>query len=118
MTGTAQLSLRAFDVPVDAPVRLALIFGEVLDSASVPRDGARHRVSGGQGALVVPGTVRLRADAPGYVPLTRSPILDAPSLVDAMTRLDDNDLLKWETFENVRALLANLELTFKLKGLP
>ncbi len=91
---------------------------EVLDSASVPRDGPRHWVSGGQGALVVPGTVRLRADAPGYVPLTRSPILDSPALVDAMTRLDDNALLKWETFENVRALLANLELTFKLKGLP
>jgi hypothetical protein len=38
MTGYAQLSLRAFDIPVDAPVRLALIFGEVLAEVTEPFD--------------------------------------------------------------------------------
>ena len=38
MTGYAQLSLRSFDIPVDAPVRLALIFGEVLAEVTEPFD--------------------------------------------------------------------------------
>ncbi len=38
MTGYAQLSLRSFDVPVDAPVRLTLTFGEVLAEVTEPFD--------------------------------------------------------------------------------
>ena len=38
MAGYAQLSLRSFDIPVDAPVRLALIFGEVLAEVTEPFD--------------------------------------------------------------------------------
>lgn len=38
LTGYVRLSLRAFDVPVDAPVRLALIFGEVLAEVTEPFD--------------------------------------------------------------------------------
>ncbi len=38
MTGYAQLSLRSFDIPVDAPVRLAMIFGEVLAEVTEPFD--------------------------------------------------------------------------------
>jgi len=38
MAGYAQLSLRAFDIPVDAPVRLVLVFGEVLAEVTEPFD--------------------------------------------------------------------------------
>ena len=38
MAGYAQLSLRSFNIPVDAPVRLALIFGEVLAEVTEPFD--------------------------------------------------------------------------------
>jgi hypothetical protein len=38
LTGYAQLALRAFDIPVDAPVRLQLIFGEVLAEVTEPFD--------------------------------------------------------------------------------
>jgi len=38
MAGYALLSLRSFDIPVDAPVRLALIFGEVLAEVTEPFD--------------------------------------------------------------------------------
>lgn len=38
MTGCAQLSLRDFGIPVDAPVRLQLIFGEVLAEVAEPFD--------------------------------------------------------------------------------
>jgi len=37
-TGYVQLALRAFDIPVDAPVRLQLIFGEVLAEVTEPFD--------------------------------------------------------------------------------
>jgi hypothetical protein len=38
LAGYAQLSLRTFDIPVDAPVRLQLIFGEVLAEVAEPFD--------------------------------------------------------------------------------
>lgn len=38
LTGQLVLSLRAFDIPVDAPVRLALVFGEVPSELSEPFD--------------------------------------------------------------------------------
>jgi len=95
------------------PLDAALV--EVTGIASdAPRDGARHAVAGRQSTLNVPGTVRLRAEAPGHEPLTLSPVLDSPALIDAVTRLSDRDLLDWATFERLRTLLANVELTFRL----
>lgn len=38
LAGHVQLGLRAFDVPVDAPVRLQLVFGEVLAEVAEPFD--------------------------------------------------------------------------------
>ena len=87
---------------------------EISDIASSPREGERHAVPNGQGVLNIPGTVRLRADVPGYLPLTLSPVLDNPPLMEALTRLEDTDLLNWETFEHLRSLLSDIDLTFKL----
>lgn len=97
--------------PLDATVT------EVHDSAWQPRDGARHAAPGGTAAFDAPGTVRLRAEAPGFAPLTLSPVFDCPALVEAVTRLDAQDLLDWETFERTRALLADIELTFRLSSM-
>jgi hypothetical protein len=97
--------------PLDATVT------EVHDSAWKPRDGARHALTGGGGAFGFSGTARLRAEAPGYAPLTLSPVYDCPALADAITRLEDKDLLDWQTFEHLRALLADIDLTFRLKRL-
>ena len=88
---------------------------EIADVASFPRDGERHAVSNGQGILDIPGTVRLRAEVPGYTPLTLSPVIDNLPFMETITHLEDTDLLKWETFEHIRALLSNIDLTFKLK---
>ena len=93
---------------------LAATLVEILDVASTPRDGTHHSVNSGQGVLEIPGTVRLRAEAPGYAPLTLSPIYDCPALVEAITRLEDKDLLNWETFERTRTLLSEINLTFTL----
>lgn len=38
LTGQLELSVQAFDIPVDAPVRLALVFGEVLAEVAEPLD--------------------------------------------------------------------------------
>jgi len=59
--------------------------------------------------------MRLRAEAPGYAAMTLSPFLDYPPLLEAVTRLEDKDLLDWKTFEKMRTLLGDIELTFALK---
>lgn len=96
-------------LPVDA------LITEVLNVAFTPRDGARQAVTGGQGVLKIPGTVRLRADAPGYESLMLSPIFDYPPMVEAITRITDRDLLNWKTYEHIRDLLDTVELTFRLQ---
>lgn len=88
---------------------------EVLDVERAPRDGVRRSVTGGQGIITIPGTVRLRADAPDYESLMLSPIFDYPPLVEAITRLTDRDVLDWATFDRIRDLLDTVELTFRLQ---
>jgi hypothetical protein len=110
-----RLRANVLDSATGRPLDAALV--EILDVASSPRDGARHTVAGGQSYLDIPGTVRLRAEAPGYAPLTLSPVYDCPALVDAVTRLEDKDLLDWQTYERTRALLSTVELTFNMKNI-
>ncbi len=87
---------------------------EVRYAGTIPRPGAVCRIER-QARITVPGTVRLRAAAPGYRPETLSPFLDNPSLVELITTLDDASLLRWETFERIRALMSDVKLTFRLK---
>jgi len=87
---------------------------EVDYHAILPRDGRKHEVRGGRGVLTVPGLTRLRANAPGYQPLTLSPFLDYPPLVQFITGLRAEDLAQWETFERVRTLLGDVKLVFAL----
>jgi len=35
--------------------------------------------------------------------------------LELITGLTDEDLLRWETFERVRALMSDVKLTFRLK---
>ncbi len=111
---SCRVRVRIADATDGHPLDAALT--EIFDVASTPRDGARHPVAGGQGTLDIPGTVRLRAEAPGYAPLTLSPVYDCPALVEAITRLEDHDLLDWETYERTRTLLSTIDLTFNLKA--
>ena len=95
--------------PIDGTV------SEVAYHGPVPRPIAKHFLPQGEDTITVPGSVRLRAEAPGYQPATLSPFLDNPALVETITRLEDKDLLDWRTFERIRALLAEVQLTFRLK---
>lgn len=81
----------------------------------VPRPEQSHALPTGEGVLKIAGTLRLRAEVPGYAPLTLSPVLDNPPLMDLITRLEERDLLDWRTFEQIRKLLGEVRLTFALK---
>ena len=109
----AQVRVSLLDAVTGAKISGAVT--EVVFHATEPREGTRHEISGGEGTLTVPGPARLRAEAPGYQPVTLSPFLDNPELVGAVTRLEAEDLLNWETFERFRGLLAQVRLTFRLQ---
>ena len=95
--------------------RLSGFVTEVSFHGVLPRNGRRHAITDGEVVLTVPATVRLRAEAAGYRPQTQSPILDQAALVDYITRLQAEDLVKWETFERVRTLLGQGALTFRME---
>jgi hypothetical protein len=95
--------------------KLAGSVTEVAYRGTLPQEGQEHRIRDGEGSLTVPATVRLRAESPGYRPMTLSPFLDNPRLVELVTRLTAEDLLKWESFERVRSLLGETALTFRLE---
>jgi hypothetical protein len=112
--------------PVPARVRVLLVdaetgaklSGSVTEVAQLgiwPQVGQEHRINQGEGALILPATVRLRAEAAGHEPATLSPFLDSPPLVEYITRLEAEDLVKWETFEKTRALLGAVTLRFELQ---
>ncbi|HTL58543.1 MAG TPA: CehA/McbA family metallohydrolase [Candidatus Limnocylindrales bacterium] len=88
---------------------------EIRFEGTIPRAGKRHRIEPGGGELVVPGTVRLQAQSKGYRPLTLSPVLDNPELVQTVTGLSDSDLLDWNTFDRFREQLGKVHLVFRLK---
>jgi hypothetical protein len=111
--------------PVPARVQVSLVDAvtaqglagtvtEVAYHGPLRQEGPSHVVEAQGGRLTVPGTVRLRAQAPGYQPLTLSPFLDHPALVQAVTGLQAADLARWETFEQVRKLLGETRLVFRL----
>src|SRR5678816_3407491 len=88
---------------------------EVTYHGTIPKNGKRHLLKNGEQHLTVPGTVRLRAEAKGYEPLTLSPFLDSPELVRTVTEMEDADLVNWKTFERLAGELSKIDLVFRLK---
>jgi hypothetical protein len=81
---------------------------------SIPHEGKPHHITGGIGSFVMSGTMRLCARVAGYEPAILSPLFDNPPLIAAVTRLEDQDLVNWSTFERIRELLGEVKLTFVL----
>ncbi len=115
--------------PIPASVRVSLVdrqsgaklsgkVTEVFFKASLQSDGKSHAITGGEGELTTPAIARLRAEVPGYEPLCLSPFLDNPELLNTITGLKAEDLVKWVTFERVRALLGRVQLEFQLQRKP
>lgn len=95
--------------------KLAGSVTEVDYDGTLAHNRKRHSLRTGEAHLTVPGTVRLRAEVAGYAPMTLSPVLDNPQLVDFITRLSVSDLLDWSTFEQIRDQLSRVELVFRLQ---
>jgi hypothetical protein len=89
---------------------------EVSFKGTIPQNGKRHSLPDGEKLISIPGTVRLRAEAKGYSPLTLSPIFDSPELVQTITGLSDMDLLNWSTFDRLTEQLGKIELVFRLNA--
>jgi hypothetical protein len=104
-------------VDAETGAKLSGTVTEVTYFATQPRAGRKHAIQNGQGIISIPGTARLLAEAPGYQPMTLSPFFDNPLLVETVTRLSAEDLVKWSTFERVRTLLGEGQLTFKLHSI-
>lgn len=110
---SAQVRVRVVDASSGAPLPATLT--EIAYRATLPQPGRQHRTEGGAAVVTIPATVRLRAGAPGYASLVLSPLFDFAPLREAVTRLEAGDLLDWRTFERMRSLLEEVELTFALK---
>jgi hypothetical protein len=109
----ARVHAQVLDAASGKPVSATLT--EVTFAAKIQRNGKRHHLTSGQGVLEVPATARLRAQAKGFRPLTLSPFLDNAPLVKMITELSDTNLVEWQTFEQVKNQLANVELVFRLQ---
>lgn len=109
----ARVRVRVVDARTGALLPATLT--EISYHATCAHAGQLHRLEQGTGLLSIPANMRLRAESPGYAALTRSPFFDFPPLLEAVTRLEDKDLLDWKTFENMRALLGEITLNFALE---
>jgi hypothetical protein len=109
----AQVHVQVLDADTGVLVPAALT--ELTLSGPVTREGKRHRLPKGEIRASVPGVARLRAESRGYAPMTLSPFLDNPELVKTVTTFTDQDLLNWESFDQLKKLLANVELVFRLQ---
>jgi hypothetical protein len=94
---------------------LEATLAEVYYHGTELKYGAKHRLTGGTSTITIPATARLQAEVKGYEPVVLSPLFDCPSIIETITRLQDNDLIEWSTFEKIQALLQDVELTFLMK---
>jgi hypothetical protein len=108
-----QVHVQVLDADTGADVPAVLT--ELTLSGTVPREGQRRRLPKGETQVSVPGVARLRAESKGYAPMTLSPFLDNPELVKAVTTFTDQDLLNWQSFDQLKKLLGNVELVFRLR---
>jgi hypothetical protein len=106
--------VRAQVQDAETGVRLSAVLTEVTLSGTVSREGRRHRLQTGEARVSVPGTARLRANATGYAPMTLSPFLDSPDLVKTVTTFSDQDLVNWQSFDQLKRQLDDVDLVFRL----
>jgi hypothetical protein len=107
--------VRAQVLDAETGVHVAAVLTEVTFSGTVAREGRRHRLRNGEVRLHLPGTARLRAEAKGYAPMTLSPFLDSPDLVKTVTTFSEQDLSNWESFDQLKRQLDNVDLVFRLR---
>jgi len=91
---------------------------EVFFHGTLPHAGKAHSIASGDAWVTIPATARLRAEVSGHKPLVKSPILANAALIDFITHLTAEDLLKWETFERTKRMFEETTLVFRLEPVP
>lgn len=108
-----RIRVRIEDAQTGVPLSGEIV--EVKYLGPLQRTGPGHSVENGESILEIPGTVRLRAEAKGYLPVTLSPLFDSPELISRICGYTDDELGKWETFEELREMLDHLTLRFRME---
>ncbi len=72
-------------------------------------------VRGGRVSLTMPATSRLRVQARGYAPQTKSVFLDCPALLDLTLNMTPEQISDWATYDRIRTLLKDVHLDFALE---
>jgi hypothetical protein len=108
---------------------LARVTGIVTGDAGKPLDGecdvirmvgltpvelSKHPFTDGRFTLDVPGTARLRVRAHGYTSVMKSVFMDDKSLLQMTLNMREAELKDWRTFEEMKKLLSNVRLQFRL----
>ncbi len=105
---TASVTSQATSEPLAGTCEVIKMIGQT------PVRESSHHFEGGKFSLVVPGTARIRVEAPGYLPQVRSIFMDYAPLLDLILNLRGDALIDWSTFEKVKTLLAEVRLEFAL----
>jgi hypothetical protein len=106
VTGT--VTDRATGKPLDGEYEVIRMVGLEPDSLS------KHEFQRGRFTIEIPGTARLRVQAPGYRPMTESVFINDASLLRMTLNMREAELTDWRTFEEIRSLLQNVSLEFSL----
>lgn len=72
-------------------------------------------VTDGSLVVAVPGTSRLRIEAPGYAPVMKSIFLDYAPVLNSTLNTRVEQLLDWSTFEHIRLMLNDVTLEFDME---
>ncbi|HKE55529.1 MAG TPA: hypothetical protein VKB46_02470 [Pyrinomonadaceae bacterium] len=65
----------------------------------------------------MPATARLKVRVPGYAPLSKSIFVDYAPLLEMTLKMRSEQLLDWQTFEEIKKRLATVQLEFHLAKL-
>jgi hypothetical protein len=112
----AQVTAVVTDAATGRPLEGA---GEVIQMVGLtPVKQSRHEFNNGRLTLQAPATARIEVRAPGYAPMIKSIFMDYPPLLDLTLKMRSEQLLDWRTFEEIKKLLAEVQLEFRLHKLP
>ncbi|MGH9397259.1 MAG: CehA/McbA family metallohydrolase [Terriglobia bacterium] len=109
VTGT--VTDRATGKPLDGKLEVVRMVG------LQPSQLSTQEFTGGRFTLDVPGTARLRIQAPGYAPLMKSVFMDYPPLLRMTLNMREAEITDWRTFEEIKYLLGSVRLNFQLRPL-
>lgn len=69
----------------------------------------------GKAAFSAPATARIRVKVPGYTFQMKSIFIDTPALLNMATDIQPQQIVDWNTYEEIRRILGKISLEFSLQ---